>query len=241
MTVRRALLAILALSCTASAYVLYSEPHLRAYLCPACSGFDEVAPRIYADSRASAAQIATALHSFATAEALVQQAYPDRAADPIWLMCLSGACGLDTVPRPRAITYMDRFVFVYPEGATPTIVAHELAHTELHARLGTSRRLLSQPVPTWFDEGLAVLLSQDPRYLDITNGEVTGCKTGNWPEPPADQRTFRRRAASEAVALYTASACLVIGWLADKGGVTAIPALLRDIRSGDMVVKRLSR
>jgi hypothetical protein len=92
-------------------------------------------------------------------------------------------------------------------------------------------------VPTWFDEGLAVLVSHDPRYLEITDGEVTGCKAGDWPQPPSNQREFRRRAATETEALYTASACLTLDWLEEHGGIRAVPAMLGHIRSGDLFVQ----
>lgn len=230
-------LAVLALLSAASVCFIYSEPHVRAYLCPACSGFREVAPRIYADSQASDAQIDAGLQNFDAAQDMLQKVDPDRAADPVWLLCLSGDCGVTTGPRPQAMAYMNLFVFVYPDGANATILTHELAHAELHARLGTARRLVSQPVPTWFDEGLAVLVSQDLHYLLVENDTVLGCKTGDWPSPPADQRSFRRRAATETQALYTASACMTIAWLDHHGGISAIPALLDQIRSGNIAVQ----
>lgn len=236
LTLRRSLVAGIGLLCIVSGNLLYSEPHIRAYLCPACSGFREVAPRIYADTQASEAQVDAALQSFDAAQEMLQQVFPEPGADPIWFLCLSGDCGVKTGPRPRAMAYANSFVFVYPEGANPTILAHELAHTELHARLGTLRRL-TQPVPTWFDEGLAVLVSHDPRYLEVDQGVVIGCKAGDWPAPPADQRSFRRRAATETQALYTASACMTIAWLDDHGGISAMPALLDQIRSGDIAVR----
>ena len=229
---RGLLLAVPVLLLLAAAWFLRSEPHLRAYLCPSCAGFQQVAPRIYADGQATEAQIAAALQAFDAAEALVLDFYPDRASDPVWLLCLSGRCGRRDGPRPRAIAYLDLFIFVYPEGATTTILAHELAHTELRQRAGSRRRLVSQAVPAWFDEGLAVYLSQDTRYLDLQDGVVTGCKAGDWPEPPAAQRAFNRQAANQAEALYTASAWRVIDWLEAHGGAEAVLALLEDIRAG---------
>ncbi|WP_139257597.1 hypothetical protein [Natronohydrobacter thiooxidans] len=217
----------------ALAWFLYSEPHVRTYLCPACSGFRQVAPRIYVDQQATDAQIGAALQDLATAEGLVLDFYPERRSDAVWLLCLSGECGVRTSPMPLAMAYMNLFVFVYPEGATTTILAHELAHTELHQRVGSNRRFFSQAVPTWFDEGLAVYISHDTRYLDVENGVVTGCKAGNWPQPPSDQRAFRRFGATEAEAIYTASACLVIDWIDRHGGAKAVISLLDEIRAGD--------
>lgn len=217
----------------ALALFLYSEPHVRAYICPACSGFRQVAPHVYVDQQASDAQVDAALQDLATAEELVLEFYPSRRSDAVWLLCLSGDCGVRTQPLPLAMAYMDLFVFVYPDGATPTILAHELAHMELHQRVGSNPRLFSQAVPTWFDEGLAVYISQDTRYLDVEDGQVTGCKAGKWPEPPSDQRTFRRLGATEAEAIYTASACRVIDWINHHGEAEAVVSVLGEIRSGD--------
>jgi hypothetical protein len=40
-------------------------------------------------------------------------------------------------------------------------LAHELSHIELHARLGVITSYLY--LPSWFDEGVAVVVSKDPR------------------------------------------------------------------------------
>lgn len=213
-------------------WVIYTEPHIRAYLCPSCAGFREIAPRIYVDAQANDADIDLALQSLEQGKAMVMEFYPARTSSPIWLLCLSGQCGVQAQPRPKAMAYMNMFVFVYPDGVTPTILAHELAHTELHHRAGSYRRLTSQAVPTWFDEGLAVYISRDTRYLNVQDGVVTGCKAGDWPVPPADQRVFRRRAATETEELYTASACKTIAWLDRHGGPEAVIDTLARIRAG---------
>lgn len=233
MTLRRLTALVFVLMSVALAWLLHSELHLRTYLCPACSGFRQVAPQIYVDQQATDEQIDAALQDLATAEGMVLDFYPERMSDPVWLLCLSGDCGMRSLPRPLAIAYMNLFVFVYPDGATPTILAHELAHAELHERVGSNRRFFSQAVPTWFDEGLAVYISQDTRYLDIEAGVVTSCKAGDWAQPPSDQRTFRRLGATEAEAIYTASACQVIDWLEHHGGAEAVLSLLSEIRAGD--------
>lgn len=73
-----------------------------------------------------------------------------------------------------------------------TILSHELTHAELHYRVGVSRSAHS--IPHWFDEGLAVLVSQDPRcsfssWCKVTNGGQNAPKPqaigrllghGNW-------------------------------------------------------------
>jgi hypothetical protein len=54
------------------------------------------------------------------------------------------------------------FLLLSPRGLDVVIVSHELTHIELHSRVGAFRSWRS--IPSWFDEGLAVLVSEDPRY-----------------------------------------------------------------------------
>ena len=51
-----------------------------------------------------------------------------------------------------------------PRGLNAVITSHELTHIELHHRIGSFRSW--RTIPAWFDEGLAVLVSEDPRYSD---------------------------------------------------------------------------
>jgi hypothetical protein len=44
------------------------------------------------------------------------------------------------------------------------ILAHEFSHVDLHTRIGLMR-FLAGAIPAWFDESLAVIVSDDARYL----------------------------------------------------------------------------
>ncbi len=50
----------------------------------------------------------------------------------------------------------DSFLVLGPEGNNPDVIAHELCHDELYARLGWFR--IKRDIPQWFDEGLAMML-----------------------------------------------------------------------------------
>ena len=234
---RRIALAAMVAFGAAVGWLLYSEPHLRVYLCPACSGFRHVAPQVYVDADATDAQVRRGLEDLATAKRQVLDFYPALVSDPVWLLCLSDSCRAGSVPRPLAMAYTNVFVFVYPEGANPTILAHELAHTELRQRLGSVLLRMSAAVPAWFDDGLAVVISRDTQYLTLDDGQVTGCRTAGLPEPPSDRRSFRRLGATRAQDRYTASACKVISWLEDKGGPQAVLAMLDSLRAGQPFVE----
>ncbi len=57
------------------------------------------------------------------------------------------------------------FVVLGPDGGNPDVIAHELCHDELYARLGWWT--LKRQVPQWFNEGLALLV--DYRFTDPAN------------------------------------------------------------------------
>ncbi|MFD1796075.1 hypothetical protein FQV27_02080 [Paracoccus aurantiacus] len=129
------------------------------------------------------------------------------------------------------MAYLNTFVFVYPDGATVPILAHEVAHAELHKRVGVLR-FIGGAVPAWFDEGLAVYISGDERYLDVKNGTIIGCRDTELAELPSDGRLFRHLAASNANALYTASACKVIDWMNEHDGMRGVIRFEQSVRSG---------
>ncbi len=109
---------------------------------------------------------------------------------------------------------------VHPRtGGLPDILLHEFSHVELHARVGLWG-MLTGAIPAWFDEGLAVLVSQDQRYLDAEN-EALGCDEVRADSLPVSSRDWRRQAGRHAQRLYHDAACAVQARLADKGGLAA--------------------
>lgn len=50
----------------------------------------------------------------------------------------------------------DSFLVLGPEGNSTDVIAHELCHDELYARLGWFR--VKRAIPQWFNEGLAMML-----------------------------------------------------------------------------------
>jgi len=59
---------------------------------------------------------------------------------------------------------VNSYIVVSPEYLNVDILAHELTHAEVHARVFTGRLWDWLSIPTWFDEGIA--LQND--YLEKT-------------------------------------------------------------------------
>lgn len=89
-------------------------------------------------------------------------------------------------------------------------------------------------MPAWFDEGLAVVVSDDLRYLrpDIITDR---CLVEPALDLPVERFEWASRSAADH-SLYTHAACRVLRWMKSHGGREAILALIRHIADGDSFV-----
>jgi hypothetical protein len=106
------------------------------------------------------------------------------------------------------------------------IAVHELTHVEFHHRMG----IRSAFIPAWFDEGLAVYVSGDRRYLAPESKGERCLADPSRPLP--DSKPGWLRAAGDDTTLYAVAACRVSNWLTAKGGTAAVLTLSSDIRGG---------
>ena len=94
----------------------------------------------------------------------VAQYYGSLLAKPNLVFCGSadcfrgfGGCGLGFTNGEHIV--------ISPQGIRPAIIAHELTHVELVTRVGGFSRVLER-VPQWFDEGMAVMVSEAEEFSD---------------------------------------------------------------------------
>ncbi len=194
---------------------LWSTPAPGAYLCPSCYGLERVAEGIYAEP--GAPDLAPMI---AEARARVSAYYGAFDHQPVLIICQTDACHARIGSGgARAVTYGTRFIYVSPRGVLPEILAHEFSHVELHARVGLWG-MLRGAIPAWFDEGMAVLVSQDQRYLNPENKAVD-CEGVRADSLPVSSRDWRRQAGQNAPTLYHDAGCAAQARLADKGGLAA--------------------
>jgi hypothetical protein len=107
------------------------------------------------------------------------------------------------------------------------IASHELSHLEFHNRLGFIRTVL-RDVPQWFDEGVAVVVSDDPRYLGKSTGDR--CPVDPDGDLPARRAAWIHGASNDQ--LYAKAACRVSRWIAAKGGSAAVTHLISQVANG---------
>jgi hypothetical protein len=201
--------------------VVTAFPAVAATTCPGCYGLEQVRPGLHVEPGLTAAQQRQVRDAVDEGTRRVAAAYGDLQSDPTFLACVTDAC-YERIGGggERGIAVLNRAVMLSPRGIDPVIAAHELSHVELHARVGSAL------VPQWFDEGLAVLVSDDLRYL-LPAGAGDRCRippSGPLPETLDDW--LRSAGADQQV--YAQAACTVSRWSEEHD----LSAALVDLAAG---------
>ena len=201
----------------------FTFPAAAAAGCPACYGFTDLGDGIFVEGGMPGDHRMAAKATVEAARAWVRTFYGDLQSSPRVLLCATDACYRPLGGGSRGVTLLDQALILSPRGADTVIAAHELAHAELHKRIGFGATL-SRSVPQWFDEGLAVVVSNDPRYLAPGPNR---CRV----EPDGDLPTSRAAwiETAENAGLYAKAACKVSRWLDTHGGSAGV---LRLVASG---------
>lgn len=144
--------------------LLALRPEVRAakLVAPTWFGMEQIEPHVYVDRGMAPADRAQVERYVAAARQRLRQYYGDVQSTPTLCFCSTEkqfrALG-GTSQRGYALGH---YACVFSKGGTSiSIIAHEGSHAELSARLGF---WTMQRVPQWFDEGLAVTVSEEPSH-----------------------------------------------------------------------------
>jgi hypothetical protein len=201
--------------------VVTAFPAVAATTCPGCYGMERLRPGVYAEPGLTPEQRHHVLDVVAAAERRVTEFYGGRESAPAVLVCLTDACYARIGGGgERGVAVLNRAVMLSPRGVDPVIASHELSHVELHTRLGAA------DVPQWFDEGLAALVSDDPRYLRPDGADDRCRVVPDGPLPTTLAEWLRAAGADRRV--YAQAACAVSRWAAAND----VLELVEDLAAG---------
>lgn len=207
-------------------------PAALAALFPARYGFTQASADIYIEGNASPQESAAILARIADGQRRVRQFWGATRAAPRILVCRSEACFRRLGGgRRKGMSILDLVAVLSPRGTDPVIAAHELSMNEMLHRIGWLK-FVCQTVPVWFNEGIAMLASDDRRYLSPP-GASTRCLVPT-PSPsalPSGPFEWNRMALRDS-RLYAKAACATSRWLDSHGGNAAAVELIDQLAAG---------
>ncbi len=227
---RIALVAIILMTLGAGC-VAFLLPTVAAYACPRCYGLQRVTGGLFVDPVMSVEDRADLQGAVSQAAAQVAAFYGSFDRRPRLLACATKECDHRLGGKgAKAETYGTLFIRLSADGLNRTILAHEFSHVELHARIGLSQ-FAAGVIAAWFDEGLAVIVSDDVRYLKPGVTSAARCSA----EPAEDLPTTPYEwgsLAGKTHELYAQAACRVMKWMEANGGKAGLLAAISQVADG---------
>ncbi|MET8138992.1 hypothetical protein ABZU32_01645 [Sphaerisporangium sp. NPDC005288] len=206
--------------------VAVAFPSVAAVACPGCYGLEDLGEGVYAEPETPAVRGERLLGVVREAERRVADFYGGRKSSPRVLACVTDGCYRRIGGGgERGVAVLNRAVMLSPRGLDVVIASHELSHVELRARLDGG------DVPQWFNEGLAVLVSGDARYL-APAGSPDRCLVASDKALPAELGRWREAAGGDGN-LYAEAACRVSRWVTANGGSRAVLSLIDRLNAGE--------
>jgi hypothetical protein len=213
------------------------SPAMAAYACPSCYGLLRITSSLFVDPAMSVEARTKLQEAISRAAVQVAAFYGSFDQAPTLLVCATKECDHKLGGRgARANTYGTTFIRVSPDGLNQTILAHEFSHVELHTRIGLMR-FLTGAIPAWFDEGLAVIVSDDARYLKPGTISAMRCLAepeGGLPSSLSQWRLL----AGKTPSLYAQAACGVMRWMEANGGTAGLLTAISQVAGGKRQIPR---
>jgi len=132
-------------------------------ICPSCHDLKPIAPNVFVEPSISRSRQLRILQNLRTARQRTAKFFGELKSNPRIVVCRSARCAAVFGSKgAKGVAYGWMAVLLRPSRIFATIATHELVHIELHWRMGFSGWMRGT-VPVWFDEGLATVISEDPR------------------------------------------------------------------------------
>jgi len=135
---------------------------------PTSYGMEQIAPRVYVGKEILADQRKQLLQSVETARQRVAAFYGGLVSDPTIYGCATRECIEFFGGMGDGYAVKATGILLWPKSLIPEAIAHEWSHIELYARLDGRWG----GMPGWFNEGLAVVVSDLPHHSEAVYQEA---------------------------------------------------------------------
>jgi hypothetical protein len=213
-------------------------PTIAAAACPSCYGMQRIAEDLYVDAGMPEQQRRELQAAILAAESKILAFFGAVSHRRIILACGDEKCEtrLRGWLEPTGVlgfSYNVEWLSVVrlaPRGQNETIITHELTHVQVHEKIGVVDQLLGN-FPAWFDEGLAVLISDDRRYFNPGETAAERCLPTPDAELPSKLLPWNAM-ARRSPWVYAKAVCQVMHWMETHGGKEGVLAAIADVSAG---------
>ncbi len=140
-------------------------------LSPAGFGMEAVNPALFVEPAMRAEQRQTLQRQIELGRAQAERFYGGITTAPYVVACVTAECDARFGGfGERATAFGDTAIRLSPNGLAAALVAHEWSHAELYRRVGGAWRV--NRIPRWFDEGVAVVVADEPRHSPANWQEI---------------------------------------------------------------------
>lgn len=218
-------------------------------LAPESHGLEKVTPSLYVEAGADAETRQRLQEAMVLAERAIKAAYGTVHARLVVHACITDTCSRNFggYGAVKAKVYAGHLVLLSPRGLNWHYIAHEWSHAEVISRLSFTAWL---KLPQWFDEGLAVAISEAPEHSEAhwqflvaanvarpTREELLSLDSlRRWHDAVGrygEKQNLERRARGEPeiTPVYSAAGHEVRPWLR-KVGSEGLQRLIADLNAG---------
>lgn len=159
----RTLTLLLSLALLSGCGMLHSVAQSCKLLAPESFGLIPIAPHVYVEAGTDEATRDQLRADMDRAEAAIRRAYGSVSARPTVHACVTKKCFWQFGGRGEWAKVFGQRILLSPRGLNWHLIAHEWSHAEMSARL---KLRAWKRIPQWFDEGLAVTLSEAPEHSE---------------------------------------------------------------------------
>lgn len=226
------LILVLVLLVLSAGITVWMARPVAAAICPSCFGFEHLQGQIFVQHGMTDKDKSKATYLLIDAENRIKDFYGSVKYNPRVLVCVTSRCIRRLGGGGADMGSIGPYVMLLSlQNVSVIDVSRLLALIEIQGRIGV-RHMLMGSVPAWFEEGVAVLVSDDPQFIASPRGNRDRCLADPSDQLPVQMSDWNREAQEDS-GLYASSACRVYRWMLARGGSLAVTRLLAEIANGE--------
>lgn len=209
----------------------------KVILPPSWIDMKEIAPNVYANIDMNTTQQQKLLTQIPQAKEYVKDVWDVVTSDPVIYACSTNECAKSLGIGARAHQVLNHIV-LSTKALNKELISHEWSHAELYKRVGVFWN--QKEIPTWFNEGLAVLVSHEIRHderawekivdKNIKHPSINELITmKQWHS--ATKKYNKDIDAKDIVVTYATAGHIVKEWY-DKVGSEGLAYLINEVKNG---------